>query len=413
MEKQMIRMFLSIGFIVGIVWNPLCVHAEIQSDGISVIEAMVEAENEHNWNEFASLWIDEREEELINLPADTGVKTVNSADLICLYPVNEADIPGYTLDSETAQDYTDIQYYLAGIKYTTNQASKFFYNGTNFRLITLGLINDTWKVISRQDAPWELMCAYADETENISALSENSDNEEITESIYNALAVRTARTEGLIVDGNLDIIDVISDVENGNGLIGENYSEYTISPNGFRPNMSSGMTCPHKKTSTVIIKDVGSKSIGYYTRNVLPEEWYISTSPAAALEFGVVQIIQYATWNVLFYQKYPDFGYDVRAGTGDQAFAAGSYSELTSAQQAKVDNAWNAVNGKHVETSNSNFFEAFYGSNAQNRSVELANQNKNYQYILHDHYDGKTANHDNIYIGTAKIVNYTSVVAHP
>lgn len=40
-------------------------------------------------------------------------------------------------------------------------------------------------------------------------------------------------------------------------------------------------------------------------------EWVISLSPDAALAAGVVMIEQYATWNVLFYQRHPDGGYDI------------------------------------------------------------------------------------------------------
>lgn len=80
----------------------------------------------------------------------------------------------------------------------------------------------------------------------------------------------------------------------------------------------------------------------------MPNEWVISTTGAAALQAGVVTIQQYVVWNCIYYQKYPDYSYDLRASSGDQNYVAGSYDSLATRYQTKIDEAYDAVGNIHM-----------------------------------------------------------------
>lgn len=188
--------------------NPIMVKAETNSiDMEEFVADVVAAENENAWEKFASYWCDEKEEEIITLEDNVGVKSVETAELVYCN----------VLDNEVAQQYIDVEdisgnvqeiaFCMVGIDYTVSEVTKFFYNGVNYRVMVLGKENDTWKIYERVDAPYELLEVEQNSQEDISTYSILS----AETSFEDALNIRKARMDGYILDGDGIICDTITE----------------------------------------------------------------------------------------------------------------------------------------------------------------------------------------------------------
>lgn len=367
-----------------------------------VIREMVSLENTQSWNEFASCWVEEEKEEFNTLFNDSiylqekeGVICVISAELYSLDEISAENVPAIILEDDRFDEFVEKKYYLAGIDYEVSDVSKYFYNGVNYRLIIMAKEDGEWKVAGRQDAAGLL-----------EGWQNNSDFAEILddENAIVAMEIRDARMAGYVIDSNMC-------TRNIDGVV----------TYGYRPGYTATTGCPHTRPSTVKVR-TGSSGNAYtspslenYIKDVMPNEWVISTTGAAALQAGVVTIQQYAVWNSIYYQKYPDYAYDLRAGSGDQNYVAGSYSNLASRYRTKIDDAYNAVGNIHMETgSNSSLFQSQYASTSGNYSYgrlfqdeakTMASDGYTYDQIL-SHFYNNTAQPGISNIGTVKFVSY-------
>ena len=367
-----------------------------------VIREMVSLENTQSWNEFASCWVEEEKEEFNTLFNDSiylqekeGVICVTSAELYSLDEISAENVPAIILEDDRFDEFVEKKYYLAGIDYEVSDVSKYFYNGVNYRLIIMAKEDGEWKVAGRQDAAGLL-----------EGWQNNSDFAEILddENAIVAMEIRDARMAGYVIDSNMC-------TRNIDGVV----------TYGYRPGYTATTGCPHTRPSTVKVR-TGSSGNAYtspslenYIKDVMPNEWVISTTGAAALQAGVVTIQQYAVWNSIYYQKYPDYAYDLRAGSGDQNYVAGSYSNLASRYRTKIDDAYNAVGNIHMETgSNSSLFQSQYASTSGNYSYgrlfqdeakTMASDGYTYDQIL-SHFYNNTAQPGISNIGTVKFVSY-------
>lgn len=367
-----------------------------------VIREMVSLENTQSWNEFASCWVEEEKEEFNTLFNDSiylqekeGVICVTSAELYSLDEISAENVPAIILEDGRFDKFVKKKYYLAGIDYEVSDVSKYFYNGVNYRLIIMAKEDGEWKVARRQDAAgllegWQNNFDFAEILDDENAIV--------------AMEIRDARMAGYVIDSNMC-------TRNIDGVV----------TYGYRPGYTATTGCPHSRPSTVKVR-TGSSGNAYtspsledYIKDVMPNEWVISTTGAAALQAGVVTIQQYAVWNSIYYQKYPDYAYDLRAGSGDQNYVAGSYSNLASRYRTKIDDAYNAVGNIHMETgSNSSLFQSQYASTSGNYSYgrlfqdeakTMASDGYTYDQIL-SHFYNNTAQPGISNIGTVKFVSY-------
>lgn len=367
-----------------------------------VIREMVSLENTQSWNEFASCWVEEEKEEFNTLFNDSiylqekeGVICVTSAELYSLDEISAENVPAIILEDGRFDKFVEKKYYLAGIDYEVSDVSKYFYNGVNYRLIIMAKEDGEWKVAGRQDAAgllegWQNNFDFAEILDDENAIV--------------AMEIRDARMAGYVIDSNMC-------TRNIDGVV----------TYGYRPGYTATTGCPHSRPSTVKVR-TGSSGNAYtspsledYIKDVMPNEWVISTTGAAALQAGVVTIQQYAVWNCIYYQKYPDYAYDLRAGSGDQNYVAGSYSNLASRYRTKIDDAYNAVGNIHMETgSNSSLFQSQYASTSGNYSYgrlfqdeakTMASDGYTYDQIL-SHFYNNTAQPGISNIGTVKFVSY-------
>lgn len=197
--------------------------------------------------------------------------------------------------------------------------------------------------------------------------------------------------------------------------VGEAYADNSqISTYGWRPGIDAYSDCSHCYPSSIIVQGYAGIGLYNYVKDVIPNEWTISTSGADSLEAGVVLIQQYAVWNVLYYQQYPDMGYDVRANTDDQTYVKDSYyDEELDPYRYKIDEAWSNACDLHMETAAGNFYEAAYGTAKINKTASLAEKGMSCTQILHELEDNTVTNHGNINKGIIQIKNYTTAVSHP
>lgn len=367
-----------------------------------VIREMVSLENTQSWNEFASCWVEEEKEEFNTLFNDSiylqekeGVICVTSAELYSLDEISAENVPAIILEDSRFDKFVEKKYYLAGIDYEVSDVSKYFYNGVNYRLVIMAKEDGEWKVAGRQDAAgllegWQNNFDFAEILDDENAIV--------------AMEIRDARMAGYVIDSNMC-------TRNIDGVV----------TYGYRPGYTATTGCPHSRPSTVKVR-TGSSGNAYtspsledYIKDVMPNEWVISTTGAAALQAGVVTIQQYAVWNSIYYQKYPDYAYDLRAGSGDQNYVVGSYSNLASRYRTKIDDAYNAVGNIHMETgSNSSLFQSQYASTSGNYSYgrlfqdeakTMASDGYTYDQIL-SHFYNNTAQPGISNIGTVKFVSY-------
>lgn len=367
-----------------------------------VIHEMVSSENSQSWENFASCWVEDEEAEFnilfndrVYLQENEGVICVTSAEIYSLDEISVENIPAIILEDDQLNMYAEKKYFLAGIDYGVSNVSKYFYNGVNYRLIIMAKENGEWKVAGRHDASGLL-----EGWQNNSYFTEviNNDNTNV------ALEIRKARMAGYVIDSNMCLNHI-----HGAAIY------------GYRPGYTATTRCPHTRPSTVKVR-TGSSGNSYtsptledYIKDVMPNEWVISTTGAAALQAGIVTIQQYAVWNSVYYQKYPDYSYDLRANSGDQNYVAGSYSNLATRYRTKIDDAYDAVGNIHMETgSNSSLFQSQYASTEgnytygrlfQDEAKTMASNGYTYKQILSYFYDN-TAQLGISNIGTVKYVSY-------
>ena len=363
-----------------------------------ILSQLVKYENSHNWSEFAKLCTKEYGSQILDVEDGVGIKGTESAELKFLDEIDKSMVPEYAI-SKTDKECI---YFVMGIDYVVGNATKFFYNGINYRLASLTKEDGEWKLFSRTDIPKEILAQYCENTYSTYGINEKID-------FNTAMSIMSARNSGYILDSDLSVKDIIADMDDT--LI--NVTDIFQLERDFRPGISPYTICMDARPSTVRVEGYGAVGIYPYVQVVLPCEWTISISPNAALAAAVVMIEQYATWNVLYFQKYPDLGYDVKAGDSDQVYNPSKYNGMQQIYKDMVNAAWATSSHMHMETQDNYFFESQYFDTTANRTVELAENGYSYQEILHDIYDGKNATYGGISIGTIRIREYKYFYSNP
>jgi hypothetical protein len=369
---------------------------ELDADSRQLIETLVYYEDNKMWDEYPEIWVNQEKEIFRNLFSDEeyflenkGVSNIESAKLVSLEIQNNSNVDKYI--NEYKDIYENVSVYLAGIDYSVSEVSKSFYNGVNYRIILTGMEDDKLKIISVSEAPEELLSGSEEESKQL------------------AVAVIDKRKEGYIVDGDLSLAgsyiheysETIDDTISSIGTLGYN--------SGYNYNTKFDLYLPNEINLYRVDDGCTEKlSMPIYTKRVLSCEMTISTSGLEALKAQVICIQQYAAWNILYYSKYPNQGYDLKDTTADQVYCDNAnctkhknrvYDGLDDLYRTKADSAYAAVgNICMIIKSSGALFESRYCEDKtyntdadpkmyQKGAIELAANGKTCFEILRAYYN--------------------------
>ena len=387
-----------------------------------IIISMIQAENENDWNTFASYWDTESEQIFIDLFQDpnytaenTGISTVESASLEYIQELTTDSAPYYMQPSEY-EEYSDVTYFLVGIDYSVREVNKYFYNGINFRLVAVGKNSDgDYKVLDRITAPSSLLRTL--ETTRSAANG-------LEDAINTALTVAQEKNKGFIIDSDLTVYDTLTESAE------EESQNQAVSRSVIIPGRED-MVCQHDtpKNVRVLYKgNIYNPTLKEYVLDTVPNEFVVSANIQPALKTAVVVVQQYATYYCLYEEKHPDAGYDMKASEGDQQYALGSFDKMEEIYRTDLLKAYNGDSTDivkpylcHLESSTGKFFPTYYAKNKdyfdiighegldQTELEKLTNsEGWTLEKILHKFYHaGMDTDHISD-IGTVKIKSYNT-----
>lgn len=270
---------------------------------------------------------------------------------------------------------------------------KFFYNGTNYRLLVVVREQHLWRLAEMSEAPVEAIVG--------------SGNGFGTSTERGAITVREARHKGDIINPAGTVLsgnaaDVAEERRRrGNAPVPPDATQATAStpvpPSIIYVRMTRDAnkvwySCPTGCTVAMMFTTT-------YVKNVLPNEWSDANFPVEALKAGAMAVKYYGWYRVLN-PKYPGLGYDVVDTTDDQVYIAGTAKTWASA-------AVDAVAGIGMKrTTSQDIFQAQYvkgtcicnGGQSGGKVLQLGSwyqastAGKTYTQILRYYYDNASIN---------------------
>lgn len=183
---------------------------DVGSDAVEVIIGMIQSENTQSWDQYLSYWhgfMKDTMEVILNdqeqIEKNDGLAVVRSAELVELKELSEDELKFY-IPSMIPDEYRKypLKAYLANINYSVNRVTEYYYNGPNYRIILLALIDGEWKIVSEPEPPVEMLQNYVSvgsEAEQIAA------NKESLKDLDIALKIRNARIQGYVLDSDMSI----------------------------------------------------------------------------------------------------------------------------------------------------------------------------------------------------------------
>lgn len=273
---------------------------ELDIKSKNLIEKLIYYEDNKMWNEYPDIWVNEEKEIYKNLFSDNkffeekrGISCVESAKLASVEHINNNDVIRYINDYKDI--YENINAYLVGINYKVSTVSSSFYNGINYRLVLTGVEDNKLKIVCVSEAPEKLLYNSKDEAKQ------------------KAVKIIDKRLQGYVVDGDFRVVENYEDkyvafnqaIEKRDGL---------ISPMSFNPGYDNYTKFDLYLPKEIYLQKIGEPkpdklSMPIYVKRVLCCEMIISTSGLEALKAQVICAQQFATWNILYYSKYPNAGY--------------------------------------------------------------------------------------------------------
>lgn len=420
---------------------------DLNEEAVQVIAELFEAENNHDWGTYVSMWCEE-EQKIYNqlfqneeyVKERKGILNVNSAKV--MYCEKVLDESKLLLDDYI--QYDDVNAYLVGVEYIVNNVTETFFNGVNYRYIYVGKEKGNYKVLGCTEVALEHLENLSKNDTGRNIVFENQNHSE--KDIETAVSIRKDRIEkGFIEDGNRRVVKKIHNNANaqgnenksciydneknnrdnidklafGNtisnqGIIEANFIENTINnvglgnvsihPCGFVRGHVAETACNCYGRSTIDIYrtstgKIETVSMGKYVKIVLNSEMVVSTSPKAALKAVTVCIHEFALWNQIYYAKYPDKGYDLKDSASDQRYDTSKWNNTGEDYKEIVRDVYNAVKNVHIHTGaysslfetgyvkNSSYDGDDYGTLYQDGACKKARNGKNYKEILRDYYD--------------------------
>lgn len=179
------------------------VHAEERPE--SVIEAYVQAMDEHNWYEFSNLHCNDERVSLqqffsdsTNVEEHVGVLNVKNASLVELKEINLEDAADMLYKE---YDANNTKVFVFGVDYDVYEDSKYYSSGTNYNFITCIKEENTWKVSE--------MISIAEPEKLI------TQGYEFTNNFSTTVDVMRAREEGFYINYNGEVFAYIGGTEDG------------------------------------------------------------------------------------------------------------------------------------------------------------------------------------------------------
>lgn len=347
---KVVSVLLSIAMVFGCVPSAFAVDTNTD-ESTNVILQYVDALNDHDWDTIIQMSPNEDYKENIsfyynekNERDNVGFHTVTSAETYSISELELKDLYKYTNAEYYFDAYETLKLYLVGVNLTVDKESKYFYNGLNFFLVTLGKEDGGWKVVLFSQAP-----ASAIEKNMPTPLAAN-DSDTDNGNVEKALNIIRARYQGIILDGDGNVIDTnIATTEQ----IAE---EKGLDISNLEESSTIRSTDDHTRPSTISVYITSTGAIEEvefydYCKCVLPNEWY-STWKTESLKAGA-QAVKFVGWYCVYNAKYPNKGYDVKDSTADQVYKEGSEVDSCTA-------AINAVGGIGMENSENEIFYPSY-----------------------------------------------------
>jgi len=386
---------------------------EDQQIPAKVVEQLVSAMDSQNYDALANLWTRQEQVELISFFNNSDAKAnsegfhaIKSAKLVGLKNIPLKTGISYGVDTtKYVNNIEDANLFYIAVDLTVKKESKYFMNGINYLLVLLVPEEGQWKIALMPQAPIYQL--------NLNGLGFNDETEQKALQRQNHF-VKT----GKLINDNGSIIEDLS--PSSQQIREERGSEDTIrifEEDAKLSQLDAIITKADEHTVPSTIKVYLTKSINYtyygknapfansidfyyYVKNVLPKEWYYTSSwPDKSLQAGAMAVKMYG-WYHVYYAKYPGQGYDVKDNTADQSF------EVNSEDSTRCTPAINAVGGIGVDIQSGSSYVLFEvhhiaGSEGpggqysgymwQNGTKYWAQQGKGYTYMCHYYWD-KSAN---------------------
>lgn len=358
----------------------------------AVIDAGVIAENANDWVNYPSNWVEELQAPLHEFLSDAanaanhvGILNVKSAKFVSKREVPLEVASAFTNVPRYVAQYGQAKVYYVAVDYTVFEETKYYLNGTNYRLAVIVPQNGEWKLAEFSDAPVESLVALGygfdtpDERQAVTQYLRRYQGHFVNRK-GELLQTNTASPAQLREERGLPATTTSGDVTI---QVDEHARPSTIAVYLTRSENKSYYNCSSNCTKSI--------DFYYYVKNVLPKEWY-STWPAESLKAGAEASKMYG-WYHVYHPKWPQYNADVQDNTNDQVFSAGSETTSTT-------DAINAMGGIGLETATTHtVFEAHYQAGSYDSSGQnsgwvsqwgtkyWADKSKNYDYMLHYYYD--------------------------
>ena len=352
------------------------VHAEENPE--SVVEAYVQAMDEHDWYELSNLHCNDERVSLqhffndsTNAAEHVGVLNVENASLVELKEINLKDAADMLYKE---YDASNTKVFVFGVDYDVYKDSKYFSSGINYNFITCVKEGSVWKISEMIPIaePEKLITKGYEFTNNFSA----------------TVDVMRARNEGCFINYNGEVFAHIGE-EDG-------ISTYEV---------INQRTVPTSTTQVRLKKADGNiESIYFhdYCLGVLAGEVRGKTFDGQVRQAQAIAVKTF-TWHYLIIPKNPTEGYDLN-------YLQQSYKPDKVSENTKVTEDYDAVKSVWMESYGGAIFAAYYkagvnsdqskykngGEFKQNGALWLYNNDvaTTYKDLLKYYYDSSSASKD-------------------
>ncbi len=157
--KRVLSLFLAAFWALTV--SPVVYATDVSAQNAQdTIREYIEALDNNDWGKIITLSPDCDYQENIsfyyskeNAENGVGFHTITSTKLVTAIELDNQDLLDYTNANDYFDTYNALKLYLVGVDMLANKESKYFYNGVNFFLVTLGQENGVWKVVLFSQAP--------------------------------------------------------------------------------------------------------------------------------------------------------------------------------------------------------------------------------------------------------------------
>ncbi|GHU61853.1 hypothetical protein FACS189418_2220 [Clostridia bacterium] len=370
--------------------------ANYSSDMVkNLIKTMVKALNEQDWGKYLSLWCQEEQNALRQFLTNTqnqeealGILTVKYAVLKEIKKLSQQEQLEYAEVYEYLDRYQNVESYVVAIDYGVRQVNKYFYNGINYIILTVGLENSELKLLNYANPSLELI-------ENLDTIGENICKNLDAYSSYRArdtaFRVKESRLEGFVVDSDMSVKENLIDP-------GETYTP----PTGLRLRKVGDIFDHIKPSQIVLASSKGSTPYTVYFPDyvcvVTNTESSASVWSNEAMKAMIILVQQYGVYHVVVYDKYPQYNFDILDSTADQHYDLNKWNNTAEVYRQKITTLYNQIQHVYMSTQSGQLFSSHYVKNAdwdrysdyfysiyQDDLKKWGDQGYDYQWML-DHF---------------------------